>query len=87
MRIAAVKPKIDKDRGFVVVVNVIAKSVDDVNTFMENLEKAGVFTGLLAREDRVNDQGLIESTIETGYTPGGGPRAPRSAGRGGAPRR
>jgi Tfp pilus assembly protein PilN len=87
VRIAAVKPKIDKDRGFVVVVNVIAKSVDDVNTFMENLEKAGVFTGLLAREDRVNEQGFIESTIETGYTPGGGPRATKPAARGGAPRR
>jgi Tfp pilus assembly protein PilN len=83
VRIAAVKPKIDKDKGFVVVVNVVARSVDDVNLFMENLDKAGAFTSLLSREDRVNEQGLIESSLEAGYAPGGA----RPAGRRGAVRR
>jgi Tfp pilus assembly protein PilN len=71
VRIAAVRPNVDKDRGFVVVINVVAKSVEDVNQFMTNLEENGAFTGLLAREDRVNDQNQVESTIETGYAPDG----------------
>jgi Tfp pilus assembly protein PilN len=85
VRITSVKPKVDKDRGFLVAITVVAKSVDDVNMFMNNLEKAGPFSGLLAREDRVNDQQMIESTIETGYAPGGKSRP--AARRGGAPRR
>lgn len=77
VRITAVRPKIDRAKGFVVVVSVVARNVDDVDLFMENLEKAGAFTGLLSRADRLNEQGLLESTIETTYAPAGGQPAGR----------
>ncbi len=91
VRITTVRPRIDRDKGFVIVIGVVAKSVDDVNQFMENLEKSGAFASLLARDDRVDDQGLVESTLETAYVPAGsrpaGPGAARPGGARGAVRR
>ncbi len=69
----------NKDRGFVVSLTIVARRVDDVNLFMNNLEKAGSFTGMLARQDRLNEQGLIEATVESVYLPGGR-RAPTRTG-------
>jgi Tfp pilus assembly protein PilN len=79
VRLVSVRPVYDKDRGFVVSLNIVAKRVDDVNLFMNNLEKAGSFQGMLARQDRLNDQGLIDATVESVYTPGGR-RAPTRKG-------
>jgi type IV pilus assembly protein PilN len=83
VRITSVRPKIDEARGFVVVISVVARNVDDVSLFMENLEKTGAFSSLLSREDHFNDQGLLESTLETTYAL----TAPRPPGRRGAARR
>ncbi|HEY1911726.1 MAG TPA: PilN domain-containing protein [Vicinamibacterales bacterium] len=71
VRLVSVRPVYDKDRGFTVSLNIVAKREDDVNQFMNNLEKAGSFTGMLARQDRVNEQGLVDAMVETVYTPGG----------------
>jgi Tfp pilus assembly protein PilN len=79
VRLVSVRPVYDKDRGFVVSLNIVAKRVDDVNLFMNNLEKAGSFQGMLARQDRLNEQGLIDATVESVYTPGGR-RAPTRKG-------
>jgi hypothetical protein len=45
--------------------------VDDVNEFMENLEQTGAFKNLNASTDRMNEQGQLESQLETSYTPAG----------------
>jgi len=91
VRITTVRPRIDRDKGFVIVIGLVAKSVDDVNQFMENLETSGAFVSLLSREDHVDDQGLVESTLETAYVPAGsrpaGPGPARPAGARGAVRR
>ena len=71
VRLLSVRPVIDKDKGFVVSMNVVAKSVADVNLFMNNLEKDGAFKGMLARQDRMTEQGLIEASVDASYTPGG----------------
>jgi Tfp pilus assembly protein PilN len=80
VRITLVRPTLDKDRNIVLTVGVLARSVDDVNQFMENLDKTGAFTGLNSVQERVNEQGQIESTLQTGYapqaTPPGGAAAP-----------
>src|SRR5262249_37871280 len=38
VRIAAIQPRLDPKRGIVLTLMVLAKGVDDVNQFMENLE-------------------------------------------------
>jgi Tfp pilus assembly protein PilN len=67
VRITSVRPKIDAAKGFVVVISVVARNVDDVNLFMENLEKTGAFSSLISREEHFNEQGLLEATLETNY--------------------
>jgi Tfp pilus assembly protein PilN len=67
VRITSVRPKVDALKGFVVGISVVARNVDDVNLFMENLEKTGAFSSLISREEHFNEQGLLEATLETNY--------------------
>ena len=47
----------------------VARSVDDVNQFMENLEQTGAFMDLHSREEQTTDDGPIESALEMIYQP------------------
>jgi hypothetical protein len=51
-------------------VNVLARAVDDVNLFMENLDKTGAFMELRSRQEQTTDSGQIESALEMVYVPG-----------------
>ena len=93
VRITAVHPTVDKDRRIALAVNVLARGVDDVNRFMENLDRANAFFELRSRQEQTNDAGQIESTLEMIYrpkpedakvSPAGGVLAPPPA-RGGRP--
>src|SRR3954469_18625549 len=82
VRITAVHPTVDKDRRIVLVVNVLARSVDDVNQFMENLDQTNAFLELRSREEQTNEDGQIESALEMVYQPSAAsatPAAPASA--------
>lgn len=68
-RIVAVRPRIDLERGIVLTINVVARSVEDVDQFMENLEGTGAFAGLLSTEEHFNDDNMLEATLETVYVP------------------
>jgi Tfp pilus assembly protein PilN len=81
VRIASVKPLVDRDRGIVLTINVTAKTVDDVNTFIENLEKTGAFANVLSAQERADDSGLMLSTLEAIYVPSAGKPAARAGGR------
>ena len=72
VHITAVKPHIDRDRGIVLTINVLARSVDDMNTFIENLESTGAFGHVRVGEEHPNDQGLFESVLEAPYLPEAG---------------
>lgn len=69
VRISAVKPRVGQDRVMIVEMVVVARSVEGVDLFIENLEKAGTFSGLLSREEFVNEGGLIQASLEGRYTP------------------
>jgi Tfp pilus assembly protein PilN len=69
VRITTVRPTIDKDRGIVLTVNVVARAVQDVEKFIDNLDGTKVFTDLLTIEDHVDEQGALSATIETVYQP------------------
>lgn len=69
VRIMAVRPTVDSDRRIVLTVVVLARGVDDVNEFMENLDATGAFLELRSRQERMTDEGQIESTLETVYRP------------------
>lgn len=70
VRIAAVKPLIDADGRFIVSMTIVARRVDDVNAFIEALEKTAAFSAVLSREERTNEEGLLEATLQGTYLPG-----------------
>jgi Tfp pilus assembly protein PilN len=69
VRITSVKPRLDRDRGIVLEISIVARGVDDVKAFMLNLEHTGVFANVRPASDRINEQGLLESVLDTSYAP------------------
>ncbi len=81
MRITAVRPRIERGR-FGLTISVIARGVEDVNAFMNNLEATGRFERVgSALEERVTEQGQMQSTVEAVYKPMAGHVAGRGAAR------
>ena len=78
VRITSVHPVIDKDRRIVLTVSVLAKTVDDINRFMESLDETASFADLHSRQEHTTEDGLIESVLEMVYKPRGG-TAPAAA--------
>ena len=67
-RIASITPKTEGVRT-IVSLSVLARSVEDVDRFMESLEATGVFADVLARAERVAESGQIEVALEATYEP------------------
>lgn len=86
VRITSVQPSIDNDRRIVLNVNVLARGVDDVNQFMENLDGTGSFLELRSRQEQTTEDGQIESALEMVYRPSGeaAPSPPGATGPQGA---
>jgi Tfp pilus assembly protein PilN len=75
VRINSVRPRLEGKRGTVLSMAVTAKSVDDVNQFVENLEATGAFAELEKRDERIDPQDQFEVALEGIYLPA----APRLA--------
>ena len=69
VRIAAVRPHLDKEKGIVLEIHVLSRGVEDVNQFIESMEKTGAFARILSRDEHPNDRGEFEAAIETLYLP------------------
>jgi hypothetical protein len=67
VRISSVRPRIERDGTMVVEMVVLARTVEAVDAFIENLEKRGAFSGVLSREEFVNESGLIQASLEGRY--------------------
>ena len=81
VRISSVRPRVERDGTMMVDVVVLARTVESVDAFIENLEKRGAFSDVLSREEFINEDGLIQASIEGRYRPA---REPAAAGKGGA---
>jgi Tfp pilus assembly protein PilN len=79
VRIAAVRPSVDQQGRLIMTIAVVARSVDDVDTFIEALEGTGAFGDLLSREERFNEEDLLEATLRGVYRPGRAPVKPDGA--------
>jgi len=69
VRIASVRPTIDDKGSLILSIDVVARSVDDVDELIGNLEGTGSFTNLLSIQDRFNPDGMFEATLEGHYAP------------------
>jgi len=73
VRISSVRPRIERDGTMVVAVVILARTVEAVDAFIENLEKRGAFSGVLSREEFVNEDGLIQASLQGQYRPAAEP--------------
>ena len=79
VRIAAVRPSVDQQGRLIMTIAVVARSVDDVDAFIEALEGTRAFGDLLSREERFNEEGLLEATLRGVYRPDRAPAPPDTA--------
>jgi len=74
VRITAVRPKVDAS-GTTLTISVIARTVDDVSQFMDNLHKTGAFRSVGSRiEEHMNEEGQLEAVFDAIYLPLAGGR-------------
>lgn len=76
VRITGVRPAVDRSRNVVLSIGVVARSVEAVDQFMENLDATGAFLQLSSRQERTTEDGHIESALEAIYRPRGAEAAP-----------
>ena len=69
VRISSVRPRVERDGTMMVDVVVLARTVEAVDAFIENLEKRGAFSNVLSREEFVNEDGLIQASLQGRYRP------------------
>jgi Tfp pilus assembly protein PilN len=82
VRVTAVQPRTDGGR-FIVQIGVEARQEEDLDAFIEALEKTGTFRDVLPTQ-QAEDDGLIQAIVEGVYVP----QAPEAAASGaGAPGR
>jgi len=81
VRIASVRPKVDAELGIVLNISVLAKSVEDVNSFIVNLEGTGAFANVRPAEEHTDEAGLLVSSLEVVYLPTAGKPAIRRGAR------
>jgi len=81
VRIAAVKPRVDRELGVVLGINVVARNIDDVERFIQNLEASGAFSNVRPVDDHPDEQsGMLIASLDAIYTPAAGKPAVRSGG-------
>jgi len=73
VRITSLRQTLDRNRGTVLTVSVLSRSVEDVNQFMENLSATHAFADLLVTDERVDpDNGQLQVLLQTVYRPASG---------------
>jgi len=83
VRITSLRHDLDRVRGNVMTMAVLAREVDDVNQFMKNLEGTGTFSDLLALEEQVDAKtGQLQVLLQGVYRalPATAPAAPPEKG-------
>ena len=76
VRIAAVQPQIDGSGRMLVAVTVLSRRVEDLDAFIEALEKTGAFTGVLSRQDTQEEDGTLRSILQGYYSLPEAPQVP-----------
>lgn len=69
VRIAGVTPQVSEDGRRMVNISVYSRRVEDLEQFMDALDKTGAFSGVLSRADRPDESGVLQSEVQAYYTP------------------
>jgi len=79
VRIATLRPKVDAKRGIVLTIIVFGRDVEDINKFVDNIEGTHAFAQLQKLDERFDEQGDLQATIEGVYTPSAASRQEKPA--------
>lgn len=69
VRVSAVEPQIDRNGRMLLAVTVIARRVEDLNEFMDQLEQSGGVRDVIARQDDTLEDGTLRAVIQGYYVP------------------
>jgi Tfp pilus assembly protein PilN len=69
VRLTSFQTREDSEGRFQVGIRVQARRVQDLEAFMEALEKTGMFHDVLAADEQTDPDGLIDAMVEGVYTP------------------
>ena len=67
VRIASVTPQVDQQGRMLVAVTVVSRRVEDLDDFIEALEKTGAFQEVLSRQEEAQEDGTLRSVIQGYY--------------------
>ncbi len=67
VRITAIQPRLEQNGTFYVGMTVEARRAEDVDAFVEALEKSDAFHDVLPNEEQVGEDGLLEAVIDGVY--------------------
>jgi Tfp pilus assembly protein PilN len=67
VRITAIDPSLKPGGEFVIQISVQARRSEDVDAFIEALEKTGSFRDVITPAEQTNEQGLLEAVIRGTY--------------------
>ena len=73
VRITGIEPSLDRQGQFVITINVQARRSEDIDQFIESLEKTGSFRDVITPAES-NDEGLLKAVIRGTYVRLEGPR-------------
>jgi hypothetical protein len=76
VRIASVTPQLDQQGRLMVAVTVISRRVEELDGFIEALEKTGAFQEVLSRQEEAQEDGTLRSVIQGYYRPSAAPPTP-----------
>jgi hypothetical protein len=67
VRLMSVQPQVDADGRMLVAMTVVSRRVEDLDAFIEALEKTGAFRGVLTRQEEAEDDGSRKSVLQGYY--------------------
>jgi hypothetical protein len=67
VRIASVTPQVDQEGRMLVAATVVSRRVEDLDGFIEALEKTGAFQEVLSRQEEAQEDGSLRSVIQGYY--------------------
>lgn len=68
VRIAAVEPQLDRENRLLIAITTVSRSVEDLHTFIDQLEASGGLRDVLPRQQTVEDDGTLRAVIQGYYT-------------------
>jgi hypothetical protein len=80
VRIAGVSPQLDIEGKRLVQISVFSRRVEDLEEFMDALEKTGAFSGVLPRTEQAEESGVLRTELQAYYTAVAERAAPPSPG-------